>query len=372
MSNRAWVATRKGLFTIERGTGGRWSVASAAFVGDAVQIVLDDPRDGSLYAALGHGHFGSKLHRSRDLGNTWEEIACPAFPPKPDGVEDTLCPMRNTVIPWTLEQIWCLEIGGPDERGVLWCGTIPGGLFKSEDSGATWKLNEPLWYEPGRKKWFGGGYDLPGIHSICVDPRSARRVAVAVSCGGAWLTEDSGQTWALRADGMRAEYLPPEYTTDPGQQDPHRMVQCRLQPDALWVQHHNGIFATTDAMRSWSEIKNPALSGFGFAVAVHPARPGTAWFVPGIKDEKRVPIDGKLAVTRTRDGGKSFDVLREGLPQEHAYDIAYRHALDIDSAGDRLMFGSTTGSLWVSENQGDAWQTISANLPPVYCVRFAR
>ena len=68
-------------------------------------------------------------------------------------------------------------------------------------------------------------------------------------------------------------------------------------------------------------------STFGFAVAVHPRDPETAWFVPEIKDEKRIPREGKLVVTRTRDGGKTFEVLSNGLPQSHAYDVVYRHAL---------------------------------------------
>ncbi len=113
-------------------------------------------------------------------------------------------------------------------------------------------------------------------------------------------------------------------------------------------------------------------SKYGFPVAAHPTDGDTAWFVPADKDERRVPIDGKVVVARTRDGGKSFDVLRNGLPQEHAYDITFRHALDVDDSGERLAFGSTTGSVWLSEDQGDRWQCLSSNLPPVYCVRFDR
>jgi hypothetical protein len=120
----------------------------------------------------------------------------------------------------------------------------------------------------------------------------------------------------------------------------------------------------------WEEIKEAGPSTFGFAVVVQPDDPDTAWFVPAIKDEKRIPVDGKVVVTRTRDAGKTFETLHNGLPQEHAYDLVFRHALDIDQSGNRLAFGSTTGSLWVSEDQGDTWQTISTNLPPVYCVRF--
>jgi hypothetical protein len=111
-------------------------------------------------------------------------------------------------------------------------------------------------------------------------------------------------------------------------------------------------------------------SAFGFAVVVHPREPDTAWFVPEIKDEKRIPKDGRVVVTRTRDGGKSFDILTNGLPQQHAYDVVYRHALDLDASGDRLAFGSTTGGLWVSEDQGDSWTCVTHTLPPVYAVRF--
>ena len=269
-------------------------------------------------------------------------------------------------------QVWTLEAGGKDEPGVLWAGTIPGGLFRSTDRGATWTLMRSLWDHPTRAEWMGGGYDAPGIHSICVDPRDSRRITVGVSrrpaCGR---RATGGETWDLRASGMRAEYMPPEQQGDPLVQDVHRMVASASNPDVFWVQHHCGVFRSTDAAASWHEIENTALSKFGFAVAVDPHDANTAWFVPAVKDEKRVPVDAKLAVTRTRDGGRSFEVLREGLPAGPAYDLIYRHALDIDRAGERLAFGSTTGGLWISENRGDSWQCVSAHLPPIAAVRFA-
>ena len=138
------------------------------------------------------------------------------------------------------------------------------------------------------------------------------------------------------------------------------------------MQHHNGVFRSTDGSMSWREIENVPPSAFGFAVAVHPEEHDTAWFVPGVSDEHRIPVDGKVVVSRTRDGGESFNVLTKGLPQEHAYDLTFRHALDIDESGDRLAFGSTTGSLWVTEDGGDSWETVSTHLPPVYCVRFVK
>jgi hypothetical protein len=371
MSDRLLLATRKGLFTATR-TGGRWAITGSAFVGQNVPIALHDPRDGAVYAALDHGHFGGKMQRSRDGGVTWEEIAVPTYPPMPEGYEEPPHPMGFPKVQWKLHRIWALEAGNADQPGLLWCGTIPGGLFRSADSGASWELVRPLWDNPKRRYWTGGGADFPGIHSVCVDPRDGRHVQVGVSCGGVWETTDGGATWECRASGMWAAYLPPELKFEPNAQDVHRVVQCPARPDCLWAQHHNGVFRSTDGSASWQEVKDVAPSVFGFAVAVHPEDPDTAWFVPAVKDEMRVPVDGRVVVARTRDGGRSFDVLRRGLPQEHAYDIVYRHCLDIGASGDDLAFGSTTGSVWTSADQGDSWQCLAEHLPPVYGVRFVK
>jgi hypothetical protein len=367
MSDTLLVSTRKGLFTVKR-QAKQWRVKDVDFLADNVTLTLHDRRDGTDYAALNHGHFGIKLHR-REKGGKWEECTSPAYPEKPEGLVDL--DGWGKPVNWSTQLIWALETGGADEPGTLWCGTMPGGLFRSHDGAKSWELIEPLWHMPERNKWLGGGADLPGIHSICVDPRSSKTVRVGISCGGVWATHDGGATWACKAHGMKFDQGPLEDAANPNTQDPHMMVQCQSSPDRLWVQHHCGIFISRDASESWQQIENVKPSSFGFAVAVHPNEPDTAWFVPGIKDEKRIPVDGKLVVTRTRDGGQSFDILRNGLPQEHAYDLVFRHALSIDDSGNRLAFGSTTGGLWVSEDQGDHWQSVSHSLPPVYAVRFS-
>jgi photosystem II stability/assembly factor-like uncharacterized protein len=370
MSMRCHISSRKGLFTIERGVSG-WAIVRASFLGDNCTLTMHDPRDGSLMTTLNHGHFGVKLHRSTDGGTTWSEIGTPKYPEKPAGYVPTL-PVEGVPADWSLKLVWALAPGGADEPGAVWCGTLPGGLFRSDDHGASWELNRPLWDEPLREQWFGGGAESPGIHSICVDPRDSKHVTVGVSCGGVWLTRDGGRTWQLGGAGMRAEFMPPEKQFEPNAQDPHLVAQCAARPDVLWVQHHNGIFRSTDAARSWTEIEHVKPSAFGFAVAVHPRDADTAWFVPAVKDEKRYPADGRVVVNRTRDGGKSFDTLARGLPQAHAYDLVYRHALDIDDGGDCLVMGSTTGTVWISEDQGESWQTVSSNLPPVYAVCFEK
>ena len=365
MSEKLLISTRKGLFTVSRNTA-HWEIDTVDFLGDNVSIALSDHRDGRRYAALDHGHFGVKLHRSTATG--WEEIAAPTYPPMPDGYEEQ--DMWGRPLKWSTARIWALEAGGPHEPGVLWCGTQPGGLFHSTDHGRNWEIVRSLWEHPKRKQWLGGGADLPGIHSICVDPRDSRCVCVAVSTGGIWFTEDGGESWAQRGEGMRAEHVPPELTHDPVAQDVHCLVQCAAAPHRMWVQHHNGIFISSDEGRTFTEVTDVEPSTFGFAVGVHPRDPDTAWFVPQIKDEKRIPSGGKLVVTRTRDGGRTFEILTKGLPQSHAYDVVYRHSLALDESGDRLAFGSTTGGLWVTEDQGDSWACVTHTLPPVYAVRF--
>jgi hypothetical protein len=355
VADRMLVATRKGLHGLAK-KNGAWQIARTDFPGVPVTAALADARDGALYAVLKHGHFGSKLHRSDDGGASWQELAAPAFPTDAAGSP-------------ALFQVWTLETGLADEPGRLWAGALPAGLFRSDDRGEHWQLVRALWDVPERAKWFGGGYDDAGIHSILPDPRDLKRLVVAISCGGVWDSNDGGESWTLRGDGLIAAYLPPELAAQRETQDPHRVVRCAAAPDTMWMQHHCGIFHSTDAGANWTQLKLP-VDDFGFAVAVHPRDPLTAWFVPAIKDEMRVPRDGALAVTRTCDGGKTWQSLRSGLPQRDAFDLVYRHGLDIDETGTRLAMGSTTGSLWVSADAGENWQLVNAHLPPIYAVKL--
>ena len=361
MEDRAWIATRKGLFEMRR-RAGAWVVERVSFLGEPVSMVLPPRASGRMFAALNLGHFGVKVHGSDDAGVTWHELPAPMYPPQPEGE-----PAGG--VAWKLVQIWALEAGLGAASGTLWAGTLPGGLFRSVDAGESWQLVEALWNQPGRAEWFGGGYDVPGIHSICPHPTRPDELLVGISCGGAWVSRDAGANWQLQADGMHAAYMPPEQAENPNTQDPHRIVRCAARPDVLWCQHHGGIWRSTDNAASWHEIKAP-LSSFGFAVAVHPDDADTAWFVPGVADQQRVPVDAALVVNRTRDGGHSFETLRAGLPQRNCYDLVYRHGLAVDASGHRLLMGSTTGNLWASDDGGDGWALVGANLPPIHALRF--
>ena len=358
-NDRAWVATRKGLFELQRERQG-WRIARVSFLGEPVSMVLPPvaggPLAGRMLAALNLGHFGTKLHASDDAGATWREVGVPTYPEQPDGAPGPA---------WKLVQIWSLAAAG----STVWAGTLPGGLFRSGDFGQSWQLVRSLWDRPERAEWFGGGYDVPGMHSISVHPQRERELMVAVSCGGVWHSADDGGDWTLRCEGLSAAYMPPERANDPRIQDPHLIARCAAKPEVLWCQHHNGIWRSTDEGLHWHELKAP-VSSFGFAVAAHPHDADAAWFVPAVADQCRVPKDAALVVNHTRDGGASFETQTRGLPQRDCYDLVYRHGLAVAGDGETLLMGSTGGGLWASFDAGRDWHAMPQRLPPIHALRF--
>lgn len=356
------VATRKGLLSMRRSAQG-WQLGRPHFPGEPVTQFAVDAARGDWYAALRLGHFGVKLKRSSDGGASWQDVAAPAFPPKP-----TEGPFKDDATPWSVDLVWALEAGG----GRLWAGAMPAGLFVSDDRGESWQLVESLWLRPDRPQWFGGGYDHAGIHSILVDPRDPAHLTIAISCAGVWQTRDAGASWANTSEGMDAgAYMPPQRRFDGNVQDVHRLSACAAQPDVIWAQHHGGLYRSTDGGLHWQPLPNPAPSAFGFAVAAHPTDAQRAWFVPAHSDQQRMPVDGRMVVNETSDGGASFRSHAEGLPARDAYHLVYRHALACADDGRTLAMGSTTGGLWVSEDAGARWECVSRDLPPIAVVRFA-
>jgi photosystem II stability/assembly factor-like uncharacterized protein len=362
---RLLFGTRKGRLELERGTSS-WSLVQHAHSGIGVSYAMRDKRSGTTWAALDHGHWGAKLARLGH-GTDWAEVAAPKYP-EGEVVFDPWTKGPNSK-PASMELIWVMQEGGDDHPERFYLGTIPGGLFRSDDGGDTFELVRGLWDHPSRPThWFGGGKDRPGIHSVIVHPDDSERVLIAVSCAGVFETRDGGASWHPRNLGVPAGFLPDD-KPDVGQ-DPHFLALCSAHPGVLWQQNHVGVFRSTDAGMSWSEVSEAdGPVGFGFPIAVSPTNPEVAWVVPGVSDEHRIAVDGRLQVCRTEDGGKSWMALRTGLPQALSYDVVYRHALDL--RGEELVFGSTTGNLYWSGDGGDTWECVGANLPPIYSVRFA-
>lgn len=382
------VGTRKGAFSIDK-TNGHWAPRLIGHAGMGCNFLARDPSTGTLWAALGHGHWGAKLSRSDDDGQTWADAAQIKYPegarhyslPPPSEDSSDFGPV--TLKDATLVKLWMIAFGG---AGDIYVGTIPGGLFASHDGGDSFELCRGLWNHESRggdlfdgdgtgtTHWFGTpaaadtGEFEPGIHSIAVDPRDPQRILVAISTCGVLETTDGGNSWRGRNKGMLNDYLP-----DPAAEwghDPHFITHCMGNPDHVWQQNHAGVFYSADGAATWKRVSKPdAGVHFGFPIAADADDGRTAWVVPGKSDFQRTTIDGGLFVARTSDGGESWTQLRKGLPQTNAYDVVYRHALD--NRGDLLAFGSTTGNLYVSEDRGESWHFVASNLPPIYSVRFA-
>ncbi len=359
MKNRLFLSTRKGLITFLR-SGQHWRYEGVHFLGIPVSYTYIDSRTDTWWACLDHGHWGNKLHRSRDAGQHWEEVEAPRYP-EGSMIKDDL--------PASVRYLWAFAQGAADQPGRIYVGTEPGGLFYSDDDGDHFKLVESLWNYPGRaEQWFGGGRDYAGIHSILVDPRDSQHLYVGISVAGVFESKDGGTSWAPRNKGLRADFLP-DPAAEVGQ-DPHLLVACQSAPDHLWQQNHCGIFRSVDAGAQWQDVSQPkGPANFGFAIAVDPQRPETAWVVPGISDGVRVAIDQALVVCRTEDGGQSWQELRQGLPQSHCFDIVYRHALALEE--DTLVFGTTTGNVFLSPDRGNHWDLLTHTLPMVHAVCFA-
>jgi hypothetical protein len=362
---RLLVGTRKGVFTFTKKKKG-WKLAHHGQVGEPIPYVFHDARTDSTWCSIDHGHWGQKLARSRDGGLTYEAVAEPKYP-----VDAEIKPGKPAV----LRYLWVLAPGHASEPDTLYIGTEPGGLFVSRDDGATFEIVEGLWNHPSRmEKWMGGGRDEPGVHSVLVDARDARRIVVAISTAGVFESKDKGASWTPRNVGLVAGYAPD--TSPEVGHDAHFVEWCDAKPDVVWQQNHWGIYRSTDGTHTWKAVHEAEKKGrrrlayFGFPIAADALDPKTAWIVPAEADQKRQAIDGALRVMRTEDGGKSWIDLRRGLPDENAHDVVYRHALDVQD--DDVAFGSTTGNVYVSDDRGDSWRELGHNFPPVYCVRFAR
>ena len=352
------LGTRKGLVVYEKLSSG-WKFREDHFLGIPVSIVGIDSRNGHWWAMQDHGHWGCKLHRSEDEGKTWQEFEAPKYPEGEEIKDDG---------PATLKYLWAFATGGPDQNGRIYIGTEPGGLFVSDDNGKSFTLNRALWDRPERKeKWFGGGRDNPGIHSIVVDPNDNDHIYIAISCAGVFETRNGGKSWQPRNKGLRAEFLP-----DPNAEvghDVHLLVGYQKDFNIMWQQNHCGIYRTTDGGANWTEVsQKDGPANFGFTIAVDQNNPDVAWVIPAKKDEYRVAYNLSLQVCRTDDGGKNWQSFTKGLPQQHCYDLVYRHALAI--AGDTLAFGSTTGNLYISEDRGESWECLNTHLPAIYSCEF--
>ena len=364
---RLLVATRKGLWTVDSDPArNAWKLAGPQFLGHIIHHAVLDPRDGrTLLAAARTGHLGPTVFRSTDSGRTWKEAARPpAFGEGSGRVVD--------------HTFW-LAPGHASEPGAWYAGTSPQGLFRSSDQGATWEGVNGFNQHPQRKAWCGGDQDgTPDgakLHSILVDPRDPRHLYIGMSGGGVFESLDAGADWRPLNRGVRADFLPdpdPEFG-----HDPHCMCFAGGAPDRLYQQNHTGIYRLDRPDERWQDIGvgMPKTTGaIGFPLVVHPRDPDTLWVFPmdGTTVWPRTSPAGRPAAYRSRDGGRTWKRQDKGLPRTQAWWTVKRQAMTIDGrdpAG--IYFGTTSGEIWGSRDEGRTFRCLARHLPHIYAVEAA-
>jgi hypothetical protein len=353
------VGTMKGAFVFRAdGRRGTWDAGGPYFPGSAVYAMAYDARDGRrrIWAGPNSMHWGGLLRSSDDFGQTWTnpEDANVRFPESSGAA---------------LKQIWQIMPGRDSEPDTLHCGVEPAAIFTSRDAGASWSLNEGLWNHPQRPDWQPGGGGLC-LHTILLDPADERRMRIAVSTAGMYVSEDAGATWRPSNAGVRAVFLPDHYPEFG--QCVHKVVQSRQAPERMYLQNHWGLYRSDDRGESWTDIANGVPSDFGFPIAIHPGDPDSAWIVPLESDEFRCTPEGKLRVYRTRDAGASWEAKTAGLPQTDAYETVLRDALAVDRLDPvGVYFGTRNGKVFGSPDEGESWSELADGLPPVISVKAA-
>ena len=359
------VGTRKGAVTIagdaERE---RWDVGDLKCQGEDVFHLVYDALTGSTLAAINSEVWGPEVRTSPDVGATWSSSE---GQPRFVGVDGR-----------TVGKIWHIRPGRDQTPGVLFAGVDPAALFRSDDYGATWQEVAGLTSHPTRDEWWGG---LGGLclHSIVLDPDDDARMWVGISAVGVLGTEDAGESWRLMNKGLRADYLPERFP-ELGQ-CPHKLLGDPSRPGTLVQQSHCGVFRSDCGGESWEDVSVGLPSRFGFVLGLHSREPDTFYVVPEDKvmadgeigGNVRYVTDARFRVYRTRDGGRNWEALTKGLPQERAYLHVMREGMATDSLDPcGIYVGTTAGQIFYSRDDGDSWRLLVENLPPINSIKVAQ
>jgi photosystem II stability/assembly factor-like uncharacterized protein len=345
------VGTKKGAFTLTSDVDRRtWDLRGPFCETWPLNHVIADPDSGTIYAGGGNEWFGPAVWKSTDLGATWTHSS--------EG-------LTYQAGEQPIKSVWSLA----PSAGGLYAGVEPAGLFRSNDGGQSWQHVAGLREHPSRPNWQPGGGGLI-LHSLVPHPTDTQQLSIGISSVGVFHTDDGGGTWQTRNQGTRCDFMPEAQRYPEFGQCVHCLVMAPGMPDRLYQQNHCGMYRSDDAGLHWTSIEQGLPSSFGFPAATHPRDPATLYLLPlnGDIAGRYVP-DGKAAVWRTRDRGESWEALRDGLPQHNTFFGVLRQAMAtdrLDPAG--VYFGTNTGALYASGDEGDRWACIAQHLPPIHSV----
>ena len=361
---RLLVGTKKGAFILTSdGKRQNWEVSGPHFAGWEMYHLKGSPVDPNrIYASQTSGWFGQTLQRSSDGGKSWETVGNKLLY---DGVPGMHQWYDGTAHPWEFKRVWHLEpsLTDPD---TVYAGVEDAALFKSADGGATWTELSALRGHPTSAQW-GPGAGGMCLHTILIDPSNHDRLFVAISAAGAFRSDDGGVTWKPITKGLHSKHLPvPDAEIG---HCVHRIAMHRSRPQTLFMQKHWDVMRTDDGGESWQKISGNLPTDFGFVIDVHAHQPETVFVVPIKSDSEHYPLDGRLQVFRSRTGGTEWEPLTKGLPQGDCYVNVLREAMAVDGLDAcGVYFGTTGGQVYASTDEGNSWNAIVRDLPPVLSV----
>lgn len=350
------VGTRKGLFVLRADRErAHWEIDGPHLAGYEIQSAWLDPRDPARgFAAAHHPVWGIHVYRSSDTGRSWEPLA-------------EVPRHRADEGPRSLRTIWCLAPGARAEPDTVYAAIEPPGLFRSLDAGGRWEKLPALEAHETADLWHParGG---TALHSVSIAPDDGRRIHCALAAGGCYRSTDGGASWQPINAGVHAHYLPDPYPV--AGHNTHRLLMHPARPERLYRQDHTGTWRSDDGGDHWEEITAGLPSDFGYALATDPARPDTLFCIPEAGTQMRYPVDGRLRVYRTEDGGASWETLTAGLPQEHVYCTILRDGMDTDDLAPLgVYFGTSGGQVFASRDRGEHWDRLAEFLPAILSVR---